>query len=121
MTFVGPHPSTYLSILTFLRSVTRALKHSWAPTDAAIVAYGTKFSELKAALLERAAINTEIAVLRVLNVTEQIGAPFSDFDTRSSRLTRAQRSSSIYWICRMPVELDSKEENNAVQALVKLS
>ena len=44
--------------------VTRALKHTVAPTDTAIVEYGQKFADLKAALLAHAVINTEITVLR---------------------------------------------------------
>ncbi|EIM81233.1 uncharacterized protein STEHIDRAFT_162217 [Stereum hirsutum FP-91666 SS1] len=51
---------------------TRTLKHAVAPTDAAIVEYGNKFSELKAALLAHATINTEISVLRVLDIVERV-------------------------------------------------
>ncbi|EIM81824.1 uncharacterized protein STEHIDRAFT_161179 [Stereum hirsutum FP-91666 SS1] len=47
------------------RFLTRAVKHSLAPTDAAIIKYGRKFTELKAALLAHATINTEITVLRI--------------------------------------------------------
>ncbi|KAF9061868.1 hypothetical protein BDP27DRAFT_1300736 [Rhodocollybia butyracea] len=52
--------------------VFRILKHSVATTDAAIVHYGNKFSELKAALLDHATITTGITVLRILETVERI-------------------------------------------------
>ncbi|KAF9064575.1 hypothetical protein BDP27DRAFT_1470619 [Rhodocollybia butyracea] len=52
--------------------VVRTLKHSVATTDAAIVHYGNKFGELKAALLDHATITTGITVLRILETVERI-------------------------------------------------
>lgn len=42
-------------------------------TDAAIVKYGHKFAELKAALLAQSAVTTEITVLRIWDSVAQIG------------------------------------------------
>lgn len=54
-------------------SVARTVKHSMAPTDTAIVEYGIKFADLKAALLAFVTINTEITVLRVFDTVERLG------------------------------------------------
>ncbi|KAF9058771.1 hypothetical protein BDP27DRAFT_1342956 [Rhodocollybia butyracea] len=64
----GYFVSAYCSDSFFVRT----MKHSVASTDAAIVDYGKRFSELKAALLDHATINTEITVLRILDVVERI-------------------------------------------------
>lgn len=49
------------------------MKYATGPTDTAIVEYGMKFTELKVALLDHATINTEIIVLRALDVVDRIG------------------------------------------------
>lgn len=63
----------YLVSSLRLTLVTRAVKHSLAPTDAAIIKYGRKFTELKAALLAHATINTEITVLRIWDSVTRLG------------------------------------------------
>ncbi|KAJ4484499.1 hypothetical protein C8R41DRAFT_958545 [Lentinula lateritia] len=52
--------------------VRRALKHCYIPTDQAIVQYGQKFIELKAALLGHSAISTEMMVSRILRNMVQL-------------------------------------------------
>lgn len=42
-------------------------------TDAAIIQYGQRFCDLKAALLAHATIQTEISVLRILDTVERLG------------------------------------------------
>ncbi|KAE9386185.1 hypothetical protein BT96DRAFT_1026345 [Gymnopus androsaceus JB14] len=61
--------TAYFSDRSFL---IRTMKHSLATTDAAIVSYGNKFSELKEALLDYATIDTEITVLRILDMVQKI-------------------------------------------------
>lgn len=69
-----PCAPRYLPCIFFrLTLVTRAVKHSLAPTDAAIIKYGRKFTELKAALLAHATINTEITVLRIWDTVTRLG------------------------------------------------
>ncbi|KAF9049428.1 hypothetical protein BDP27DRAFT_1434122 [Rhodocollybia butyracea] len=50
----------------------RAVRHSVNPTDLAVIEYGQKFSDLKAALLAHATIQTEIKVLRIFETAERI-------------------------------------------------
>ncbi|KAF9058769.1 hypothetical protein BDP27DRAFT_1453783 [Rhodocollybia butyracea] len=70
----------------------RTMKHSVASTDAAIVDYGKRFSELKAALLDHATINTEITVLRILDVVERIETKVDLGDLPYADGARFQRS-----------------------------
>ncbi|KAE9386012.1 hypothetical protein BT96DRAFT_891849 [Gymnopus androsaceus JB14] len=50
----------------------RAVKYAVSPIDAAITMYGSKFNELKSALLAHSTIKTEITVLRVLETVERL-------------------------------------------------
>ncbi|KIK60577.1 hypothetical protein GYMLUDRAFT_244151 [Collybiopsis luxurians FD-317 M1] len=70
----------------------RAMKHALLPTDAAIVTYGQKFSELKAALLARSAIHTEIAVLRTLEIIERLETKIDLSDLPYAKGARFQSS-----------------------------